>query len=209
MSWSSKALPQPALKNQICMRYWNKNQWQAAVTGPASPTDTKSKRPCILYQKSLPWNSTVQPPREPQLTSGDTSSFADKLPLSCSSLHIMSVFRGSQNSSFAMHKQHKLGVQKGRAGLGQLRGSDGALGQAWPGAGRTAGSAPPDTTNSNPFYLYLPGKQGGDCARAGLHRAHDWRAIKAPASVRDRLTVPHIHSYSSKKTQILYNHSPI
>lgn len=44
-----------------------------------------------------PWNSTVQPLRESQLTlpspDGDTFSSADKLLLSCLTLYIISVFR--------------------------------------------------------------------------------------------------------------------
>lgn len=121
---------------------------------PCFPHRYKIKVSSHLNQKSLPWNSTVQPPGEPQLTSGDTSSLADRLPLSCSPLPIPSVFGGFQSSALGVPEQPR--VQNSRPGPRQLcrRILPGVTGQnGWLGSSRH--------NQQQPFYLYLPGKQAG------------------------------------------------
>jgi len=110
--------PKPALKNHSHMRHWNKHPLAPSSNWSCFPNRSKVKIFLHVMPESPPWNSTVQPPGESQLTSpspdGDTFSFADKLPLYCSTLYIISFQRSPErllcatlNSTMTVKRPHK------------------------------------------------------------------------------------------------------
>lgn len=145
---------------------------------PCFPHRHKIKMsPRFIYQKSLPWNSRAR-------ASADIRWHIQFCwqALSCSALPITSVFGGSRSSS-----AHTGGAQRQRWARAALPGVAGCLSSS--------------RHNQQQPFLFIPArKQGGDCARAGLHRAHDCCAISP--------TLPHSHA---KKTWglFLYNYSII
>lgn len=199
MSQSSKALPQPALKNQIYMRYWNKNPWQAAVIGPASPTDTNQNVPELYTRKAFPeiaqssllgslsWHQVT----DPVLLTSSLSLAPASTSSQCLEAPRTAPFWCTNSTNQECRAQAALRLQ-----WSTRPGVTGSRQNGWLSSSRH---------NQQQPFLFIPPQQTRRGLCKGRFAQGTWLcAIKAPASVCDGLTVPRIQLLLQQNTGFIF-----